>query len=189
MTKKDQIFEAALNLFIDLGFDNTPTSKIASEAGVATGTLFHHFKTKEDLINELYLEVKKDITLSLKEGFDPEKSIKEQIRHFWCRFIEWGMANPRSFTFNSRFCESPYISRGSRQIFTETTIELTKDIVEEGHKLGMFKNLPTDYLSAQVTGMMVRAAGYFINNPEAYANQEFRQNAFEAFWDMLAKGQ
>lgn len=187
MSKKDQIFDAALNLFIELGFDNTPTARIASDAGVATGTLFHHFKTKEDLINALYLEVKKDITLALKDGFDPAADIKNQIKHLWRSFIEWGMANPKAFTFNARFCESPYISKGSRRAFTEATLELTKNIVEQGHSLGFFRNLPTEYLSSQVTSMMVSAARYFIHNPEKFTDQTFMENAFAAFWDMLAK--
>ena len=52
MNKREKIFSTALNLFVEHGFHGTPTSKIAKEAGVANGTLFHHFNTKEDLIIE-----------------------------------------------------------------------------------------------------------------------------------------
>ena len=64
MTKKEKIFQAALRLFVKNGIDKTPTAKIASEAGVATGTLFHHFKNKEELyasLNMLTLEVLNDM--------------------------------------------------------------------------------------------------------------------------------
>ena len=56
--KREAILKTALNLFTERGFHNTPTSLIAKEAGVATGTLFHYFKNKEILINELYLHIK-----------------------------------------------------------------------------------------------------------------------------------
>ncbi|MEZ4579078.1 MAG: helix-turn-helix domain-containing protein [Desulfobacterales bacterium] len=56
MSKKKKYLKPALLLFVENGIDKTPTSKIASEAGVATGTLFHHFKNKEDLVNSLYLD-------------------------------------------------------------------------------------------------------------------------------------
>ena len=58
MEKVDKILEAALQLFTSKGFHGTPTSEIAKTAGVANGTLFHYFKTKEELINNLYLHVK-----------------------------------------------------------------------------------------------------------------------------------
>jgi AcrR family transcriptional regulator len=70
MEKKEQILETALNLFIENGFDKTPTTRIALEAGVATGTLFHHFKTKEELINALYFEIKTDISKIISEGME-----------------------------------------------------------------------------------------------------------------------
>ncbi|MCK5033837.1 MAG: helix-turn-helix transcriptional regulator, partial [Calditrichia bacterium] len=51
--KREAILKATLNLLVERGFHDTPTSLIAKEAGVATGTLFHHFKNKEELINAL----------------------------------------------------------------------------------------------------------------------------------------
>jgi len=48
--KRQAILKAALNLFTEQDFHNTPTSLIAREAGAATATLFHHFKNKEILI-------------------------------------------------------------------------------------------------------------------------------------------
>lgn len=54
MDKKEMIFAAALKLFVKNGIDRTPTAMISKEAGVATGTLFHYFSSKEVLVNELY---------------------------------------------------------------------------------------------------------------------------------------
>ena len=62
MDKREQILLAALKLFTEFGFHGTPTSKIAVEAGVSNGTLFHYFKTKEALILALYDYVKKNST-------------------------------------------------------------------------------------------------------------------------------
>ena len=47
ISKRDQILLSALTLFNNQGFEKTPTSAISKHAGVATGTLFHHFKTKK----------------------------------------------------------------------------------------------------------------------------------------------
>ena len=58
-SKKEQILTSALELFVTLGFHGTSTSAIAKNAGISNGILFHYFKTKEELITELYIEIKK----------------------------------------------------------------------------------------------------------------------------------
>jgi AcrR family transcriptional regulator len=63
--KKTAIMEAALKLFTERGFHGTSTAQISKEAGVATGTLFNYFPTKEDLINSLYFEVKGQLSQSM----------------------------------------------------------------------------------------------------------------------------
>jgi AcrR family transcriptional regulator len=46
---KEKILAAALALFRENGFDGTTTRQISKKAGIAEGTLFNYFKTKEDL--------------------------------------------------------------------------------------------------------------------------------------------
>jgi AcrR family transcriptional regulator len=46
---KERILKAALRLFREKGLDKTTTKQISKQAGIAEGTLFNYFKTKEDL--------------------------------------------------------------------------------------------------------------------------------------------
>ncbi|GER68046.1 TetR family transcriptional regulator [Weizmannia acidilactici] len=48
--KKQKIMETAVALFAEKGYSNTPTSEIAKAAGVAEGTIFRHFGTKDNLL-------------------------------------------------------------------------------------------------------------------------------------------
>ncbi|MGX7013265.1 TetR/AcrR family transcriptional regulator [Vagococcus silagei] len=51
--RKNQILDVAESLFRTEGYNKTTTSKIAKEAGVANGTLFYHFESKEKLADAL----------------------------------------------------------------------------------------------------------------------------------------
>ncbi|RDB05502.1 TetR/AcrR family transcriptional regulator [Runella aurantiaca] len=51
--KKELILETALKLFAERGFDTTPTSMIAKEAGVSEGLIFRHFTNKEGLMDAI----------------------------------------------------------------------------------------------------------------------------------------
>ena len=63
--KKREFFNAALNLFVEKGIDNTSTALISKEAGIATGTLYLYFENKVDLISELYISIKEESMVKL----------------------------------------------------------------------------------------------------------------------------
>lgn len=58
--KRQAILNTALRLFVEQGFHSTSTASIAKHAGVATGTLFHHFSSKSALMDELFLSIKQE---------------------------------------------------------------------------------------------------------------------------------
>ncbi len=70
--KKQVILEAAARLFAERGFENTPTMLIAQEAGVAEGTIFRHFKTKDEifltLLHEVSSMLQQDLANVTREG-------------------------------------------------------------------------------------------------------------------------
>ncbi len=77
MDKREKILKAALHLFVEFGFHGTPTSKIANKAGVANGTLFHYFATKEALIIALYIDIKQQMGCFIAENTTGEQLLKK----------------------------------------------------------------------------------------------------------------
>ena len=51
---RDRLVRAALDLFTAQGYHDTTTPQIARRAGVAEGTIYRHFQSKEHLLNEIY---------------------------------------------------------------------------------------------------------------------------------------
>ncbi len=54
--KRRQILDAAIRVFAHQGFHATRVSDIADEAGVAYGLVYHYFRSKEEVLNELFVE-------------------------------------------------------------------------------------------------------------------------------------
>lgn len=61
MTKKESIMRAATILFSTKGFENTRMSEISHMTGAAEGTIFYHFKNKEDLFLSILDQFRQDI--------------------------------------------------------------------------------------------------------------------------------
>ena len=70
---KEQILKAALELFRKNGLDGTTTRQISNRAGIAEGTLFNYFKTKEDLAHYFFQKETDDLI----EWFQGETSLRK----------------------------------------------------------------------------------------------------------------
>ncbi|MDX2283901.1 MAG: TetR/AcrR family transcriptional regulator [Bacteroidia bacterium] len=83
MSRKDQILHAALRLFAARGYDRTPTSLIAKEAGVSSGLIFTHFGDKEGLLAGIIQAGAAQVAETMKpyagEG-DPLEAVLHHIR-------------------------------------------------------------------------------------------------------------
>jgi len=77
--KKEQILQAALELFAREGYQTTPTSKIACKACVSEGLIFKHFKNKEGLliaVINLMNENLRDFVEKMKKQNSPKDVIR-----------------------------------------------------------------------------------------------------------------
>lgn len=78
--KVDVIFQAAVQVFADQGFDQAKMDDIAQAAGVAKGTIYYHFKSKEDLFTGLMDEGMEKLINCAKRHINNEESPVEQMR-------------------------------------------------------------------------------------------------------------
>lgn len=65
--KQQKVVNAAIQLFAEKGYANTSTSEIAKEAGVAEGTIFRHYGTKDNLLLSVILPFIKESIPSMAE--------------------------------------------------------------------------------------------------------------------------
>lgn len=65
--RKNEILDIAEQLFVAKGFDNTSTNDILQEIGIARGTLYYHFKSKEDILDAMIDRLTKQLVEKSKE--------------------------------------------------------------------------------------------------------------------------
>lgn len=69
------ILKAARKLFGDGGFQATTMDDIASNARVAKGAVYHHFKTKEDVFEAVFEQVSRDLVIEVDTASRVEKDV------------------------------------------------------------------------------------------------------------------
>ena len=60
-SKKEQILDISLSLFLEKGYDNTSISDIVTSLDIARGTLYYHFESKEAIIDAIIEQSVKEI--------------------------------------------------------------------------------------------------------------------------------
>jgi AcrR family transcriptional regulator len=185
MSKRDQILQTAVELFVRQGVENTPTSQISKVSGVATGTLFHHFPTKEALVRALVLETKASLHARVAEALSESGGFKPALQAMWAAQIRWAMAHPALFRLKTRMETLVDIDAQTRAELDAMWGEIL-GFIASGMANGQFKTMPEDYLFGALNAQVAFAAEYFIENPKAFADDRLRDQAFESAWASVA---
>ncbi|WP_298545441.1 TetR/AcrR family transcriptional regulator [uncultured Aquimarina sp.] len=108
MNKKSIVLQTTLELITKQGIQATSLSQIIKESGVANGTVYHHFKNKEEIITELYLMLTQDFGTVVMRNI-PEDDIKKQFSIMWLNLFHYFVNNPLAFVFSEQIARSPEI--------------------------------------------------------------------------------
>jgi TetR/AcrR family fatty acid metabolism transcriptional regulator len=80
--KRERILDAAVRVFAEKGFYGAKVSEIAREAGVADGTIYLYFKSKDDLLISLFEDRMAQINGALREKLGQEPNALGKLRKF-----------------------------------------------------------------------------------------------------------
>jgi AcrR family transcriptional regulator len=158
---REKILATALALFTERGFFGTPTSLISKEAGVATGTLFFYFPTKEELIDTLYRRIKGEAAQAMCHDLNTKKTAKAKLRRLGFNAVEWGIRNPAKLKFMEQFAHSPFVSTSAQEegmshfLFLE---ELVRDGIREGTIRDIDPALLFCMMASALSGLIERAS-------------------------------
>ena len=183
--KRNAILDAATRLFAERGLTAAPTSEISKLAGVAEGTLFTYFKTKDDLINALYREIKLELADAMMSDFPRKKNIRTKVRHVWDRYVNWGIANPGQRKVLAQLTVSEALTKESRDAGSAPFVEfqaMIRDAIEQR----VFRNdVPVELISKSLAAL-VEATIDLTESNRAKAKQ-YRDSGFQMFWACITK--
>ncbi len=148
-TRKWQILDIALNHFIKYGFHGTSTRKIAKEAGISSGLMFHYFPNKLALYEALVEIGCENIIIEVEENDSPMSYFEKQVEYF-LSVITQNSFSTRMFVFmGSVAITAKYISNRSVQMMKENDIEtMSVPYIKQGQELGLIR--PGDPLTLSV---------------------------------------
>ncbi|MBF0186365.1 MAG: TetR/AcrR family transcriptional regulator [Magnetococcales bacterium] len=185
--KKQRILDAAITLFAKDGFWNTSTASISKEAGVATGTLFNHFSSKDALINAVYVSLKKEIHTSIMAIWQPDGTLKKNLLAAWSCVIHWGLKNQDRYDLMEQLRMSERVSQETREAMAAEFSAFQMDI-QMGVAEAVLEELPVAY-HMQACAALMSATLIYLRSPEGGSADPdaLINSAFAAYWHGVAQ--
>ena len=150
-SKRDALLAATLRLVARSGLHNTPISAIAREAGVAVGTAYLYFPSKDALINELYLELVRERDQAALAGVGAERAGHDGLRLVWERYARWHLDHRDAANFILQ-CESSGILSEETCAWREGTAAARLPAYAEGIERGLLRDQPVQVFWAHFMG-------------------------------------
>lgn len=175
-SKTSLIFQAAIDVFSEKGFDKATMDDIAARANVAKGTIYYHFKSKEELFLFLVEEgvelLKEAVESKLSDEMSPREQlqliVREQVEFFgnyrdFCVILlreAWG-GEDRQFEFRKMIRSYMY---------------LIEKVLKEGIESGDFHPVDPEYAAAGLFGMVSISALHILLGQEEYKADQLYEN-------------
>jgi AcrR family transcriptional regulator len=181
--KRNAILAAATQVIAELGV-SAPTAKIAKVAGVAEGSLFTYFSSKDELLNELYLELKSELREEMMSGYPKTQNVKKRAAYGWQKYVDWGVAHPHKRKAMALLGMSDRVTEKSKAAGMRTFAEFNA-MMQESVTNRALRDQPPAFVSA-ILATMAETTMDFMSRDAAQA-EGYRSAGFEAFWHAISK--
>jgi AcrR family transcriptional regulator len=177
--KRNAIISAALAEFAVRGVWSTPTSAISKAAGVAEGTLFTYFASKEILMNEIYRELKIELAEAIMANFPHAADPRSKFVHLWNKYVHWGAQNPVKMKVMGQLRLSDQITEESRAAGS-TPFAALIELMQSSIKDKIIRNYPVDFIGAMFSGLAETTMVYMESS--AKDGTDYCAAGFETLW-------
>ena len=172
--KPQQIIDAAIRVFARNGYYNSRVSDVAREAGIAAGTIYLYFKTKDEILVTLFREKMTEWVALVRDAIAGEADPLEKIRrivalHF--KMIEEHPALAEVLQVELR--QGHKFFRGASAQEVSAYFDVIADVLREGVLAGRLrKELPVKVATKMLLGAMDQLATSWVLGSRGYRLSE-----------------
>ena len=174
--RRNEILDVAERLFATKGFDNTSTNDILNEIGIARGTLYYHFKSKEDILDAMIERISNRLVARAKVIAQNEEI--PVLQRLTMTVMALNLDNDLGHEVMEQVhkAQNALLHQKMQENLLAQVVPLITGLIEEGIRQGICQ---TDYPAEMVE--MVMLYSYTAFDALAGDSEEMRQRKAEAF--------
>jgi TetR/AcrR family fatty acid metabolism transcriptional regulator len=181
--KSRQIIEAAVRVFARNGYYNSRVSDIAREAGIASGTIYLYFKTKNDILVTLFREKMAAFVGRVQKAIAAESDAVAKLRRLVALHFKILEANPElAEVVQVELRQGHKFFRGASAAEVGAYFALIGSVLEEGVESGLFrKDLPIKVATKALFGAVDQMATSWVLGKRVYRLSQTAEAVAELF--------
>ncbi|MDX8363493.1 TetR/AcrR family transcriptional regulator [Cytobacillus sp. IB215316] len=184
MSKRDDILKATLNLIIKGGFQSLTLATILNEANAGYGTLYNHFKSKDELIYVLYCDLRKKISHVVLADFNENHTIKQQFDHFVEKYLDFCINNIDEMNFVEQFSYFYSDSATIVGLDDDGFYKALYTLLDTGQKNGLLKKCKIELLIQSINGSVMSLARG-VNSGKYRLSDKDKLDYLQICWDSI----
>jgi TetR/AcrR family fatty acid metabolism transcriptional regulator len=186
--KPQQIIDAAIRVFARKGYFNSRVSDIAREAGIAAGTIYLYFDTKEQILVTLFREKMAEFVSALWPAIAEEKDAVAKVKRLVYLHFEILERNPElAEVVQVELRQGQKFFRGPATQEIATYFALIESVLEEGVAAGRFRrDLPVKIATKVLFGAMDQLATSWVLGKRGYRLADTAQAVSDLFLQGIA---
>jgi TetR/AcrR family fatty acid metabolism transcriptional regulator len=139
--KREAILRAAIKVFAGKGYFNSKVADIAKEAGIADGTVYLYFKSKDDILHSFFDRAMEDFIAEGKKQLAEIENAEEKLRRIAQMHLErLGADRDLAIVFQVELRGSTKFMREFSAAGFAEYLLIIQQTIEEGQKKGVFRN-------------------------------------------------
>lgn len=167
LTKKNNreaILVAARTVFADLGYGATSVRDIIRKTGLASGTFYNYFRSKEEVFEALMDEGMRRIRPRLRAERIRSRTFEDFIHNAYRTYFEYLAMDGDTFQVMRRNPNTMRVRMDSPEIIAG--FEEIREYIEEDIRNGALPEVDAEYLMAAVVGIAMEVGDRMLRRPE-----------------------
>lgn len=174
-----------LQLVVRQGIQATPMSQVVKESGVAAGTIYHYFSSKEEIINELYLNLKAEFGKALQEDLSESLTYKEKFFQIWSNLYDYFCEHEDAFYFAEQLNHCTLITSETKQKGEVYYLPIL-DFFAFGISQHLLREMDLKLMTNLIYGNVVTAVQLTLSG-DLIMTHERLQSVIQSSWDSVTK--
>jgi AcrR family transcriptional regulator len=182
--KVEIIFKASLKLIRKEGIAGVTMSKLAAKAGMATGTLYIYFRSKEELLRKLYERLNQESAARFMKGYDTGQPFHPGLKLVWLNYLKHRIEHHDESVFLEQYYRSPYISGDELQM-AESMKEPVLEMIRRGKTEKLIReDVDDEMLFLAMLGFIRELADEHVTGVYLLNNERI-EKAFQINWEAI----
>ena len=171
-----------MDLFSERGLESTSVQDIAQAAGIAKGTIYLYFKSKEDLTREVYRYCCEMDIRACEEGIAEQKNSIDKLCRRTDNIIDYLLSHPREARIEQMY-RTFSSGKETFSYYQEDMYRAIEAIIREGAQKGELKSLPVPLLSRIYYGIAQGLYLGFQQEPDLWKSDDVKNQCHQLIHD------